>query len=547
MVLLPYNLKHRIQFNLLIFASISLFLSACDGVGLPESDELIDEITPEFDVASGPIDDGTLELQVPQVAAAVDGARRPHIEGEWSGVAGWPISAIHMALLPTGNILSYGTDSLGTRAAGLTFDTWIPKRGLTPGAHETSLSGTDSNLFCSAQTILPSGNILFAGGDKFLSGSGKTNDGIDDVVLYNADTRSIMNTRPMAFARWYPTITTLGDGRQLVLGGRANRPAQGDFSVGIDVPEIFNPNTNKWQQLTGAKSTRLYGGGNWWYPRAFLKKNGRVIITKRNSRDIYELNVWRGGSVKVVGRFTGDLADYTTPAAMYEPGKVLMITKAGNANIMDINGATPKITPASSLSGPRRWSDATILANGDVFVSGGSRQYQDLNTAVYFGEIWNPKTDTWTRTMASQKARLYHSTTILLPDASVLISGGGPPGPVINMNAEIYYPPYFYNSDGSVAERPVINNMGALGYRSQFNITMSNNKPIAKLSLIRAGSVTHSFDQGQRYMELNFQQSGRNLSVASPRNKSDAPPGLYMVFAIDNAGVPSEAQLTMLR
>jgi hypothetical protein len=34
----------------------------------------------------------------------------------------------------------------------------------------------------------------------------------------------------------------------------------------------------------------------------------------------------------------------------------------------------------------------------------------------------------------------HHSEAILLPDATVLVGGGGRPGPVVNENVEIYSP-----------------------------------------------------------------------------------------------------------
>ena len=37
----------------------------------------------------------------------------PHINGTWSPVADWPIVPIHMVLLKTGKILSYGTNPQG--------------------------------------------------------------------------------------------------------------------------------------------------------------------------------------------------------------------------------------------------------------------------------------------------------------------------------------------------------------------------------------------------------------------------------------------------
>mmetsp|Transcript_28963 Transcript_28963/g.52409 ORF Transcript_28963/g.52409 Transcript_28963/m.52409 type:complete len:112 (+) Transcript_28963:1028-1363(+) len=39
-----------------------------------------------------------------------------------------------------------------------------------------------------------------------------------------------------------------------------------------------------------------------------------------------------------------------------------------------------------------------------------------------------------------------HSTAILLPDATMLVGGGGRPGPVVNENVEIYSPPYLFQN-----------------------------------------------------------------------------------------------------
>ncbi len=45
-----------------------------------------------------------------------------------------------------------------------------------------------------------------------------------------------------------------------------------------------------------------------------------------------------------------------------------------------------------------------------------------------------------------------------MPDASVLVAGGGAPGPLVNTNAEIYYPPYLFDSTDNFAARPEIVN-----------------------------------------------------------------------------------------
>jgi hypothetical protein len=50
----------------------------------------------------------------------------------------------------------------------------------------------------------------------------------------------------------------------------------------------------------------------------------------------------------------------------------------------------------------------------------------------------------------------------------------------------------------------------------------------------------------QRFMELDFTQSGSQLTVSGPRNANVAPPGQYMLFVIDGNGVPSVAGMVRL-
>ena len=97
-----------------------------------------------------------------------------------------------------------------------------------------------------------------------------------------------------------------------------------------------------------------------------------------------------------------------------------------------------------------------MMADGKVVVTGGSRVHKQLDGANFNALIWNPGTGKWTVGAAtgSGKARLYHSTALLLPDASILVGGGGAPGPQTNLNAEIYYPPYLFDTVGNRAIRP---------------------------------------------------------------------------------------------
>ncbi len=147
----------------------------------------------------------------------------------------------------------------------------------------------------------------------------------------------------------------------------------------------------------------------------------------------------------------------------------------------------------------------------------------------------------------SSYARLYHSNALLLPDATILVGGGGAPGPVANTNAQIYYPPYLYNSAGGLATRPRITSAPArLSWGQTFDLGTNLPTAIARVTLIKTGSVTHSFNMEQRFLELSFTRSGNLLKVMAPANANIATPGRYLLFVLDAQGVPSVAKIVAL-
>jgi len=83
-------------------------------------------------------------------------------------------------------------------------------------------------------------------------------------------------------------------------------------------------------------------------------------------------------------------------------------------------------------------------------------------------------------------------------------------------------------------------------YGTNFLVTTPDASSIAMVSLVRLGAVTHSFDQDQRFLELGFQRGSDSITVQAPANANLAPPGYYMLFLINNAGVPSVAAFVRL-
>ena len=140
-----------------------------------------------------------------------------------------------------------------------------------------------------------------------------------------------------------------------------------------------------------------------------------------------------------------------------------------------------------------------MLASGGGSKSDG----RDIANSVLPAEIWNPDTETWTTVDSLHNGRLYHSTALLLPDGRVLMAGGGQlPGSIAvdQRNAEIYSPPYLFKGP-----RPTISSApSSAAYGSSFDVATPNAAQITKVSLIRSPSVTHAFDQNQRFQFLSF-------------------------------------------
>jgi hypothetical protein len=136
--------------------------------------------------------------------------------------------------------------------------------------------------------------------------------------------------------------------------------------------------------------------------------------------------------------------------------------------------------------------------------------------------------------------RVYHSTTALLPDGRVLSTGSGGGGATDQNSYEIYSPPYLYQ--GPRPSYGLQSNM--VHYNSTFTVTTPDAASIAKVHLIRLAATTHAFDQGQRLRSLVFQVAadGQSLTATAPLSGKIAPPGPYMLFVVNAAGVPSVGQ-----
>ncbi len=475
---------------------------------------------------------------------------RPVAVGKWSSQIKWPVIPIHTVLMPNGKVLSFGTDKNGEQTARLYYDIWNPSQGTGTDSHFTLNNTYRVDSFCGSPIILPStGNVLISGGD--MRDAPNTNAGIKDTLFLRVNDQGLERGPNLSLARWYATSTTLPSGEVMIYGG-----VDGTKNISLS-PEVYTRANNSWRTLIGASNSSILNDNEakWWYPRNFVNPvNGKVFGMSGDK--MYEIDPAGSGTITDLGNLPGNTRDYISTAVMYDVGKILQAGGDFNGHLdgrgsdqaitVDISSGKPVVSNVTPMAYDRIWATSTVLPSGEVLITGGSGITNELTDPVLTAEMWSPKTKTFRPLSSAAVARLYHSTALLLPDASVLVGGGGAPGPLVNLNAEIYYPPYLFDTNGNLAARPAITNVASkLDYNQKSEVNFAGS--VSKVVLIKTGAVTHSFNFEQRYIPLDFTVNGSSsISVTMPKNANIATPGYYHLFLIDNKGVPSVSRIVGL-
>lgn len=442
-------------------------------------------------------------------------ATTPDVVGEWTLITpSLPYFPVHANLLPNGKVILWPGDN---GISGNDPRAWDPTDNSL-----TNLAKPGYDLFCVGHVSLADGSIFLAGGhvSNFV--------GLPNATKYNYLTDTWTTLPNMNAGRWYPTTTALGNGDVLTISGDI------DTTIGVNpLPQVFQVSSGTWRNLTGAQI--LLDD----YPRMFLAPNGKVFYAGLSPTTRY-LDTSGTGAWSFVANRQGGYRDYGT-AVMYAPGKI--ITMGGDqqppknsAEVIDLNQATPSWRTVAPMQFGRRQHNATLLPDGKILVTGGTSApgFNDATGHVDAAEIWDPATEQWT-TLASSSGipRVYHSTALLLPDGRIFSSGGnGYP------EIEIFSPPYLFKG-----ARPTITSAPShVEYGKSFLVETPDAASISKVTVIRIGSVTHSFNMGQVINELSYTAAPSGLNITAPSDSNVATPGYYMLFILNGSGVPSVAK-----
>lgn len=487
-------------------------------------------------------------------SAAQPVAADPAKLGRWSEPFALNNVAIHAHLLPTGKILYWGRRK---EFASVQFDTlndhtcqsYIldPDTGRSrPTFNDPVLKdGSTVNLFCSGHTFLSDGRLMVVGGHLFDS------QGVNQSCIYDPATDRWTAEAEMNNGRWYPSALTLPDGAVLVLSG--------SFATGPLQPPPNDSGTNATPQIwrgVGWESLTDHADGLTLFPRFHVEpKKGQVFMSGAQGQSFFLDTAGAGTWIPGPSRALG-LRDYA-PSVMYDTGKLIFIgggndtqtnLPTNGAETIDLTADVPAWHLTSAMHFRRRQHNATILADGTVLVTGGSQGtgFNDVEPGgpIHAAELWDPATGNWTVLAEEAVDRCYHASAILLPDGRVFSAGGGEYAPQNNVanppkdthrDAQFFSPPYLFRGP-----RPDFTGApDAVSYGQVFQLRVPRAAEITKITWIRLGSVTHSFDQNQRLNTLKFVKGKGEITVTAPANGNLCPPGHYMLFLVDDRGVPS--------
>ncbi|MFD7942980.1 galactose oxidase-like domain-containing protein [Streptomyces sp. NPDC059744] len=376
--------------------------------------------------------------------------------------------------------------------------------------------------------------------------------GIREAYEFDPVAEKYITVDPMNEARWYPTLTTLQDGKVLALSGLDEI---GQIVPGKD--EIYDPKTRKWAYTGIVRKFPTY-------PAVFLLNDGKLFYSGSNAgygpadigRDpgIWDLATNR--FKKIPGLSDADemetSATVRLPPAQDE--KFMVIGGGGvgesqrsseKSRLVDLKDPDPEFKDGPSLDEGTRYPSAALLPDDSVLVTGGSDDYRGRGGSnILQARLYDAKTDRYKRVADPAVGRNYHSGSVLLPDGRVMIFGSDSlyadransrPG-VFEQRIEIYTPPYLYrDSRPELTAGPKRMRRGGTGM-----FTTSRGSTITSAKLMRPSAVTHVTDTDQRSVELGLVRTAQGISVTVPKNRALVPSGWYMLFVTDAKGTPSE-------
>jgi galactose oxidase len=352
-----------------------------------------------------------------------------NVGGKWSDRIVFPIVPAAAYLVPeqpTSNrvmAFSAAADYSFAGSFGQTqFATWNYNTGAM--SHRT-VQNTNHDMFCPGISTLANGQVVVTGGDD-----------ANVTSIYDPVKDSFFRAPNMNMGRGYQSSCTLSNGKVFTIGG--------SFTGGDKTKngEVYDPTANTWTFLNGCNADALNTRDNvhrrdnhaWLYGWT-----DGSIFQAGPSGQMNWYGTYNGGTTTSAGtrNFTADAMCGTN--VMFDTGKILSagggpfydnnsgVTTAQVITIPSKVGGTATAQQATDMKYPRMFANSVVLPDGSVVVTGGQkfgRGFNDIESILY-PELYNPRTNTWTVMNIAAVPRNYHSVSLLLGDGRVMAAGGG--------------------------------------------------------------------------------------------------------------------------
>lgn len=492
-----------------------------------------------------------------------------------------PDFGVHLALLPTGKVLLFSfsrvetdptketgpTDRIGPANAGRAY-LWDPAKGTGAGAFKKVTppvvlmpDGTHAPrpapFFCAGHSFLPNGMLGVFGGNT----GGKGGSGAKLSFVFDPWTEGWYRNRDMAVGRWYPSVVTGADGRQIIMSGQSERGTGTPTPVVERFPALGR--AVPWRPFDipldiAAQRLRSDAPFRNDYPHLFSLRDGLVYGLGRDADQQWLFDTGTQTRTDLPRRpadFRGYGSAVPLPAGFRGPDSVLVLGGDPlDPNTYRLSGGA--WTTEEPRAFGRTQDDTLILPDATLLTVNGA-----LSTRDYGFGPFNPKADLkyrqtelrdadgrWRLGPAQRLPRGYHSNALVLPDGRVMVTGdelqqiANDPDIKDGMDGsiELYEPAYLHRGG-----RPVLDRVpaGEIAHDAEFSVESAGADGVRRAVLLAPTTVTHAVNTSQRHLELRMTGvHGRTIGLRAPATSADAPPGYYMLFLLDAKGVPGTAK-----
>jgi hypothetical protein len=356
----------------------------------------------------------------------------------------------------------------------------------------------------------------------------------------------------MAQGRWYPTVTQLADNTAIITAGYDETGKQ----TTNQMVDWFKPSgaIGGVGTITTVSIKKTPG----LYPFQYLLPSGNMLQTGPELTNSFMLQpgAWTWTRLSnMLYDHGGNSNGITYTDASVTPTSQIIVVSGGKTLPVN-NEWLDGYDPSSGWRDYPKWtrqrhnSNTVILPDGKLLTMGGNAASTNYGGTHFSAELYSTaaidRSGAWAEVAPHTIPAAYHSSALLLPNGTVLLSEDDrtkTAAAAANHRVQIYSPPYLFKG-----ARPKMGAPSSLVRGQSFAITGTALAPrtITSAVLIAPAAVTHGNDMHQRFVKLPVTVTGSNVQATVPASTALVPPGYYMLFIVDSAGVPSIAKFVRI-